>query len=142
MLAAFINAIQEAQDGCAQFKVPYLLTHGTEDLLCDISGSELFHQKSASKDKKFSVSVYYLQNDSLLSINWFFNLALNVKVQSLKIKMNVYTDVKCKPNINDQLTMNIWLRTQYFLLDGTFHYYMTMLKTWKLHFSQEKHHVR
>ncbi|DAZ96988.1 TPA: hypothetical protein N0F65_011903 [Lagenidium giganteum] len=50
---AFLKAIEYIQDRFHLIDTPYLLQHGTGDLVCHVSGSEDLHQKTSSKDKTF-----------------------------------------------------------------------------------------
>lgn len=50
----FLDAMAEIEKRSAEFKLPYLIIHGTDDLICDIKGSEAFYKNSASTDKTLS----------------------------------------------------------------------------------------
>ncbi|GLE02437.1 hypothetical protein PINS_up011275 [Pythium insidiosum] len=50
---AMLEAITSVQDKLPLIDAPYLLQHGTADLVCHISGSEMLHAKTASRDKEF-----------------------------------------------------------------------------------------
>lgn len=50
---AILDAIEHVQDKFHLIETPYLLQHGTADLVCHISGSEDLHVKTSSVDKQF-----------------------------------------------------------------------------------------
>lgn len=54
MSSKVLESMMEIERRRGEFKLPYLLIHGTDDLICDISGSEIFHKESISTDKTFS----------------------------------------------------------------------------------------
>jgi len=47
----FIAEEQKCMDHAADLKMPLLVFHGTDDRICDFSGSILTHEKASSKDK-------------------------------------------------------------------------------------------
>ena len=53
---ALLKALSELQGKLHEVVFPLLILHGDDDRLCDISGSDLLHTMSTSKDKTYSVS--------------------------------------------------------------------------------------
>ena len=54
-VGAILEAMNEIQRNLSRLTTPYLLVHGDEDQLVEISGSHYLHANSPSNDKTFKV---------------------------------------------------------------------------------------
>ncbi|ELT90862.1 hypothetical protein CAPTEDRAFT_228940 [Capitella teleta] len=66
MASELIDAMEDLSKRLAEFTHPFLLLHGTDDKLCDISGADLFDKETGSTDKtykKFEGAYHQLHNE-------------------------------------------------------------------------------
>lgn len=53
--SAMFNAIQSIENNISTVEWPFLLIHGDDDKICDISGSKVFYEMAPSLDKTFKI---------------------------------------------------------------------------------------
>ena len=80
-----LDTMADIQSRLAEVTWPYLLIHGDQDKLCELSGSDMFDQLSPSKDKTYKVRLLSFSRKKNRAIYNGWKLALSADKQLWKL---------------------------------------------------------
>ena len=52
LLLAFVSCLEDNLNHLSTLHIPFLILHGNNDSLCNVSGSRLLYEQAASEDKE------------------------------------------------------------------------------------------
>ena len=58
MGVVLLETVLDSQKRLSEIKLPIYNVHGSDDILCEISGSRMLHEQASSTDKTLQVSLY------------------------------------------------------------------------------------